>query len=71
MGHGSWVMGHGSWVIVFSPITNPQLPITRKNAKRELSAEEIIHYQKIVIALTETLRLMQEIDIIIPGFPIE
>ena len=43
----------------------------RKNAKRELSAEEIIHYQKIVIALTETLRLMQEIDIIIPGFPIE
>ncbi|MTJ48403.1 type ISP restriction/modification enzyme [Dolichospermum sp. UHCC 0259] len=43
----------------------------RKNAKRELSPEEIIHYQKIVIALTETLRLMQEIDIIIPGFPIE
>ena len=43
----------------------------RKNAKRELSTEEINHYQKIVIALTETLRLMQEIDIIIPGFPIE
>ena len=43
----------------------------RKNAKRELSAEEINHYQKIVITLTETLRLMQEIDIIIPGFPIE
>ena len=43
----------------------------RKNAKRELSGEEIIHYQKIVIALTETLKVMQEIDIIIPGFPIE
>ena len=43
----------------------------RKNAKRELSTEEINHYQKIVIALTETLQLMQEIDIIIPGFPIE
>jgi hypothetical protein len=43
----------------------------RKNAKRELSTEEINHYQKIVIALTETLKVMQEIDIIIPGFPIE
>ncbi|MFO5527979.1 MAG: type ISP restriction/modification enzyme, partial [Cuspidothrix sp.] len=43
----------------------------RKNAKRELSIEDINHYQKIVIALTETLNLMQEIDIIIPGFPIE
>ena len=43
----------------------------RKNAKRELSTEEIIHYQKIVIALTETSKVMQEIDIIIPGFPIE
>ncbi|MFM6763376.1 MAG: type ISP restriction/modification enzyme [Dolichospermum sp.] len=43
----------------------------RKNAKRELSIEEINHYQKIVIALTETLQIMEEIDIIIPGFPIE
>ncbi|MFM6309156.1 MAG: type ISP restriction/modification enzyme, partial [Dolichospermum sp.] len=42
----------------------------RKNAKRELSIEEINHYQKIVIALTETLQIMEEIDIIIPGFPI-
>ena len=38
---------------------------------RKLSVEEINHYQKIVIALTDTLRLMQEIDKIIPGFPIE
>ncbi|MFN5891415.1 MAG: type ISP restriction/modification enzyme, partial [Dolichospermum sp.] len=43
----------------------------RKNAKRELSIEEINHYQKIVIALTETLQIMEEIDTIIPGFPIE
>ena len=43
----------------------------RKNANRVLSEDEIIHYQKIVVALTETLRLMQEIDSLIPGFPIE
>ena len=43
----------------------------RKNANRKLSLEEIDHYQKIVIALTATLQLMQEIDRIIPGFPIE
>ena len=43
----------------------------RKNANRKLSIEEINHYQKIVIALTKTLRLMQEIDRIIPGFPID
>ena len=43
----------------------------RKNANRKLSLEEINHYQKIVIALTATLQLMQEIDKIIPGFPIE
>ncbi len=43
----------------------------RKNAKRKLSDDEIIHYQKIVIALTETLQIMEEIDQIIPGFPLE
>jgi len=32
---------------------------------RTLSAEDIAHYQKIVIALTETIRLMAEIDDII------
>jgi predicted helicase len=42
----------------------------RKNAKRQLSTEEINHYQKIVISLTETFRIMEEIDRIIPGFPI-
>ena len=43
----------------------------RKNAKRELSTQEINHYQKIVISLTETFRIMQEIDQIIPHFPLK
>jgi predicted helicase len=43
----------------------------RKNAKRELSTQEINHYQKIVISLTETFRIMQEIDQIIPYFPLK
>ena len=29
---------------------------------RELSFEDILHYQKIIVALSETDRLMQEID---------
>src|SRR5450759_4642291 len=32
---------------------------------RTLSAEDIAHYQKIVVALTETIRLMKEIDEVI------
>ena len=30
---------------------------------RELSVDDILHYQKIIVALTETDRIMQEIDI--------
>jgi len=33
--------------------------------ERELNFEEILHYQKIIVALTETDRLMKEIDKII------
>ncbi|MHA6280833.1 hypothetical protein ACXYMT_11685 [Salinimicrobium sp. CAU 1759] len=29
---------------------------------RELSFEDILHYQKMIVALTETHRLMKEID---------
>ena len=29
---------------------------------RELSFEDILHYQKIIVALFETHRIMQEID---------
>ena len=43
----------------------------RKNAKRQLSNDEISHYQKIVLALTETLRIMAEIDKNILSFPID
>ncbi|MFZ7103720.1 MAG: type ISP restriction/modification enzyme, partial [Peptococcaceae bacterium] len=38
---------------------------------RTLSYDERVHYQKIVIALKETIRLMEEIDKIIPSWPIE
>ena len=32
---------------------------------RSLSASDIAHYQKIVVALHETVRLMEEIDVVI------
>jgi hypothetical protein len=30
-----------------------------------------MHYQKVVVALKETIRLMEEIDRAIPGWPVE
>ena len=38
---------------------------------RTLSEDDITHYQRIVVALQETIRLMQQIDEAIPSFPIE
>jgi predicted helicase len=38
---------------------------------RTLSYDDITHYQKIVVALKETIRLMAEIDKLIPRWPIE
>jgi len=38
---------------------------------RLLTYDEVRHYQKIVVALKQTIRLMQEIDKIIPAWPIE
>jgi len=38
---------------------------------RTLTLEDINHYQKIVVALSETIRLMGEIDAAIPSWPIE
>lgn len=38
---------------------------------RLLSSEEIMHYQRVVVALKETIRLMGEIDRAIPGWPIQ
>ena len=34
---------------------------------RKLTAEEIFHYQRIIVALTETARIMEEIDKIVPA----
>ncbi len=42
----------------------------RKNANIYLSDAEITHYQKIIIVVIETIKLMTEIDDIIPQFPI-
>ncbi|PZV08814.1 MAG: helicase [Leptolyngbya sp.] len=42
----------------------------RKKAKRTLSFDDGLHYQKVVVALAETMQLMEEIDQLIPGFPI-
>jgi len=38
---------------------------------RILNNEDITHYQRIIVALQETMRLMQQIDEAIPGWPIE
>ena len=38
---------------------------------RTLNYDELTHYQRIVVALKETIRLMQEVDSLIPGWPIE
>ncbi|MBE9142044.1 type ISP restriction/modification enzyme [Planktothrix mougeotii] len=43
----------------------------RKKANRSLSFDDILHYQKIVVALTATLNIMKEIDQIIPEWPIQ
>jgi len=36
---------------------------------RILSSEDISHYQRVVVALKETIRIMEEIDKVIPGWP--
>jgi len=38
---------------------------------RKLTFDDLFHYQKIVVALKETMRLMGEIDKLIPSWPIE
>jgi len=38
---------------------------------RLLSFEDLLHYQKVVVALSETIRLMKEIDQLIPEWPID
>jgi hypothetical protein len=43
----------------------------RKKAKRTLSFGDVLHYQRAVVALKETMQPMTEIDQLIPGFPFE
>ncbi len=38
---------------------------------RKLTFDDLFHYQKIVVVLKETMRLMEEIDELIPKWPIE
>ena len=43
----------------------------RKKAKRSLSFDDVLHYQRVVVALKETMQLMTEIDQLIPSWPLE
>jgi len=38
---------------------------------RHLSFDDLMHYQKVIVALKETMRLMEEVDIAIPEWPIK
>jgi hypothetical protein len=38
---------------------------------RTLSYDDLTHYQKIIVAIKETVQLMTEIDGLIPGWPVE
>jgi len=38
---------------------------------RTLTYDELVHYQKVIVALKETIRLMTEVDQLIPGWPVE
>jgi predicted helicase len=43
----------------------------RKRADYALSYDDVEHYRRMVVALQETMRLMEEIDALIPKWPIE
>jgi hypothetical protein len=38
---------------------------------RQLSYEELNHYQKVILVLSETIRLMEQIDESIPSWPVQ
>ncbi|MCD6453043.1 MAG: N-6 DNA methylase [Dehalococcoidales bacterium] len=38
---------------------------------RTLAYDDLVHYQKVIVALKETIRLMAEIDGLIPAWPVE
>ena len=39
--------------------------------ERQLSYDDLTHYQRVIVALRETIRLMVEIDAAIPGWPLD
>lgn len=43
----------------------------RKKAERVLSTDDLKHYMKIVVSLRETIRIMSEIDKVIPEWPMK
>ena len=46
-------------------------PVRSDHTGRTLSYDDVTHYGRIVVALKETIRLMGEIDEVIPSWPIE
>jgi len=42
----------------------------RDRRGRRLTNDDLTHYERIVVALSETIRIMREIDEIIPGWPL-
>jgi hypothetical protein len=38
---------------------------------RTLTYDDLTHYQKIVVAIKETMRTMREIDALIPSWPLQ
>jgi hypothetical protein len=43
----------------------------RKKAERCLSLDDLKHYMKIVVSLRETVRIMKEIDQLVPNWPLK
>ena len=42
--------------------TPPKVVVSQDRKNRKLEFDDILHYQKIIVALTETKRLMREVD---------
>ena len=42
----------------------------RKKAERKLNTDDLKHYMKIVVSIRETIRIMKEIDEVIPKWPL-
>ncbi len=63
---------HRMVVSVMSDLFGVKMSLWLKDRRgRTLSDEDILHYHKIVVALAETIKLMQLIDAAIPSFSIK